>query len=392
MQEFCEIFSRRTNWNLTRNRLSKTISELKLAGKRVLDLTQSNPTECGFSYPEKAMQDAFADSQMLHYRPDPHGLRESRQAIASYYRELQVTVAPDDLVLTSGTSEAYSFVFRLLCDPGDEVLIPSPGYPLFDFLADLCDIKLVRYPLIYDHGWQIDFSALASAVSNTTRAVIVVHPNNPTGHFASPSESAALLQFCADRRLALIADEVFLDFAQEGNRQQSFAAQNNVLTFTLSGLSKICGLPQMKLAWIAVSGPPETRREALDRLEVIADAYLSVGTPVQLAGPKLLDMRAAFQSQVIARVAANLRELDGQLKRQAHCSRLRCEAGWSAVLRVPAIQTDEEFAIALLTEKSVSVHPGHFYDFAQPGYAVVSLIVPEAEFAEGIRRVLEYIR
>src|SRR5437879_6637929 len=217
MQEFCEIFSRRTNWNLTRNRLSKTISELKLAGKRVLDLTQSNPTECGFSYPEKAMQDAFANPQMLHYRPDPYGLWEFRQAITSYYRELQVTVALDDLVLTSGTSEAYSFVFRLLCDPGDEVLIPSPGYPLFDFLADLCDIKLVRYPLIYDHGWQVDFSALTAAASERTRAIIVVHPNNPTGHYTCEAEQKQLSHFCAERGIALIADEVFLDFSLSGS-------------------------------------------------------------------------------------------------------------------------------------------------------------------------------
>jgi alanine-synthesizing transaminase len=201
-----------------------------------------------------------------------------------------------------------------------------------------------------------------------------------------------LVHFCAERGIALIADEVFLDFSLRGVREQTFACTNDVLTFTLSGISKVCGMPQMKLAWIAVSGAGEQKRETLSRLEVIADAYLSVGAPVQLAAPELLAMRAKFQAQVRARLKANLSELDAQLSRQSACNRLSCEAGWSAVLRVPAKQSDEELAIALLTQQSVHVHPGHFYDFAQPGYAVVSLIVPEPEFAEGIRRVLAHFR
>jgi aspartate/methionine/tyrosine aminotransferase len=301
-------------------------------------------------------------------------------------------VKPDDLVLTSGTSEAYSFVFRLLCNAGDEVLIPSPGYPLFDFLADLCDVKLVRYPLIYDYRWQIDFPALGQATSERTRALIVVHPNNPTGHYTSASEQAALSRFCSERRLALIADEVFLDFSLAQNYPSSFASGDDALSFILSGFSKICGLPQMKLAWIAVSGPAGQKREALARLELIADAYLSVGTPVQLAAQTLLGTRTDFQSQVMARLQNNLRELDVQLAGQSVCNRLSCEGGWSAVLRVPAVQSDEDLAISLLTEQRVYVHPGHFYDFAQPGYAVISLIVPEEEFAEGIRRVLAHLK
>jgi aspartate/methionine/tyrosine aminotransferase len=294
------------------------------------------------------------------------------------------------LILTSGTSEGYSFLFRLLCNPGDEVLIPAPGYPLFDFLADLCDVKLVRYPLFYDHGWHIDFPALDAAASTRTRALIVVHPNNPTGHYTSESEQAKFADFCAQRGIALIADEVFLDFSHKHSRARSFASANEVLAFTLSGLSKICGLPQIKLAWVVVGGPASEKTEALARLEVIADAYLSVATPVQLAAAALLTMRDSFQAQVIARVQANLRELDGQLSKRSACNRLLCEGGWSVVLRIPAIQSDEDLAITLLAKESVHVHPGHFYDFAQPGHVVVSLIVPKAEFAEGIRRILAH--
>jgi alanine-synthesizing transaminase len=257
-------------------------------------------------------------------------------------------------------------------------------------LADLCDVKLVRYPLIYDHGWQIDFPALLAAASARTKALIVVHPNNPTGHYTSAAERAQLAEFCRQRGIALVADEVFLDFSLENSRARSFASTNEPLTFTLSGLSKICGMPQMKLAWIAVSGPAHERTEALARLEVIADAYLSVGTPVQLAAPALLAMSAAFQAQVLARARANLRELDAQLSRHSACNRLSLEGGWSVVLRVPSMQSDEDLAITLLAKHGVYVHPGHFYDFAQPGHAVVSLIVPEDQFAEGIRRILAH--
>ncbi len=386
------MFSDRTSWNLAENRLSRTLAELRASGKPVLDLTRSNPTECGFAYDEKGIARAFAHPEILQYQPNPRGLVTAREAVGAYYEQQQIRVVPDDLLLTSGTSEAYSFVFRLLCNPGDEVLIPAPGYPLFDFLADLCDVKLVRYPLIYDHGWQIDFSALSAAVSARTTALIVVHPNNPTGHYTPESEQARLADFCGQRSIALIADEVFLDFSLIRSHAVSFAAKNEPLRFTLSGLSKTCGLPQMKLAWIAVSGPAQQKREGLARLEVIADASLSVGTPVQLAAPELLAMRATFQAQAMARVHVNLRELDAQLSAQSACNRLSCEGGWSAILRVPATQSDEDLAIALLVRESVYLHPGHLYDFAQPGHAVVSLMVPEDEFAEGIQRTLSHFK
>jgi alanine-synthesizing transaminase len=386
------MFSERTRWNLAENRLSRTLAELCTSGKAILDLTRSNPTECGFLYDEQGIQRAFAQPGMQLYQPNPRGIISAREAVGAYYQQQQIPVAADDLVLTSGTSEAYSLVFRLLCNSADEVLIPAPGYPLLDFLADLCDVKLVRYPLLYDPGWQIDFPALAAASSRHTKALIVVHPNNPTGHYTSPAEQAQIVEFCRQREIALIADEVFLDFSLENSRAPSFAAAKQLLAFTLSGLSKICGMPQMKLAWIAVSGPANEKTEALARLEVIADAYLSVGTPVQLAVAALLAMRASFQAQVMARLRANLRELDAQLSRQSACSRLSCEGGWSVVLRVPAMQSDEDLAITLLAKHGVFVHPGHFYDFAQPGHAIVSLIVPEDQFAEGIRRTLSHFK
>jgi alanine-synthesizing transaminase len=381
-------FSERTGWSRKENRISLALVELREAGAAVLDLARSNPTECGFRYDEDGIRQAVSSSEMLRYEPDPRGLAAARAAVCAYYAANGAHLEPDDLVLASGTSEGYSFLFRLLCNAGDEVLIPSPGYPLFDFLADLCDVKLVRFPLVYDHGWQIDFAALAASASERTRAMVVVHPNNPTGHYTSESEQAQLAEFCRARGIALIADEVFLDFSLVG-RHRSFAS-SATLSFKLSGLSKICGLPQMKLAWIATGGGEAAKREALARLELIADAYLSVSTPVQLAASALLGTRTAFQAQATERIRANLRELDSQLSRQSACSRLGCEGGWTAVLRVPVLQSDEDLTIALLKQRGVHVHPAHFYDFPKPGHIVVSLIVPEQEFAEGVQRVLAH--
>jgi aspartate/methionine/tyrosine aminotransferase len=274
-----------------------------------------------------------------------------------------------------------------LCNPGDELLIPAPSYPLFDFLADIQDVKLNRYSLLYDHGWHMDFHALERAITPRTRGVIVVHPNNPTGHFTKRAEMDQLSGFCSKHKLAVIADEVFLDF---GLAQQppTFAMNSGALTFTMSGLSKISGLPQMKLAWLIASGPRDLKREALARLEVIADTYLSLSAPIQLAAHALLQQRQDFQVQVGTRVRRNLAELDAQLARQKHCSRLEVEGGWYAVLRVPATMPDEDLAIELLNQHDVYVHPGHFFNFAGDGYLVVSLITPQPEFAEGIARIL----
>jgi alanine-synthesizing transaminase len=387
------MFSDRTNWKLTRNRFTKAWEEVRAAGREVLDLTISNPTRAGFDYDEAAILAALSSPRAMDYDPQPKGLLEAREAVCGYYGEQHATTElnPEQLILTTSTSEGYSYAFRLLCNPGDEVLIPKPSYPLFEFLADLQDVKLVPYPLIYDHGWQIDFPSMPKAVSPVTRAVVVVHPNNPTGSYIKPNERDTLNRFCAEHDLALVGDEVFLDYAHDRGSRSSLALNREVLTFTLSGLSKVSALPQMKVAWMVASGPTAKWQDAVARLEVIADTYLSMNAPIQWAVPILLQQRKSIQKQLLDRVLANLTELDRQLAARKACQRLGVEGGWYAVLRVPVTGSDEELAIELLRSKSVLVHPGHFYDFPGEGHLVLSLIGPKGEFAEGIRRVLEIV-
>ena len=382
------MFAERTNWNLAGNRLSAVLARHRASGKRLYDLTASNPTECGFAYNNEVILTALRNPATLRYEPNPKGLESARLAVTEYYSARSAAISAEDIVLTTSTSEAYSFVFRLLCNPGDELLIPAPSYPLFGFLADIQDVKLARYPLVYDHGWQIDLHSLQQAITPRTRGVIAVNPNNPTGNFVKDKELAKLNEICATRGMALIADEVFLDFALRDGKPVTFAGNTETLTFAMSGLSKIAGLPQMKMAWVIANGPGRLKRRAMERLEVIADTYLSPNAPAQLAMPVFLEQRRGFQKQVIARVQKNLAELDRQLAGQKTCARLEVEGGWYAVLRVPATGGDEELAIELLTKEDVYVHPGHFFDFAAEGYLVVSLIGREEEFASGIARVL----
>ncbi|MGA8220701.1 MAG: pyridoxal phosphate-dependent aminotransferase [Candidatus Acidiferrales bacterium] len=382
------MFSDRTNWPLQSNRLSQALALHRVTGKPLLDLTASNPTTVGFKYDPRAFARALSIAATRPYEPDAKGLLLARRAVAAYYAARKMKIPVDDIILTTSTSEAYSFVFRTLCNPGDEILVPEPSYPLFDFLADVQDVRLVRYPLLYDHGWQIDFHALELAITPRARGVIVVHPNNPTGHFCKPKESAKLNEICSARGMALIADEVFLDFALRGRKRPSFAANSAALTFTMSGLSKICGLPQTKASWLITSGPQELKAQALARLEIIADTFLSMNAPVQWAIPTFLKKRRGFQKQLMSRVRKNLAELDEQLAAQKACTRLEVEGGWYVTLRVPATRSDEDLAIELLTKKGVSVHPGHFYDFPNDGYLVVSLITPERIFAKGTKRLL----
>ena len=386
------MFSNRTNWKLTRNRLTEALDQARSSGAPLLDLTISNPTRVGLQYDEPKILQSLASPRSMDYDPQPKGLPSARAAIADYYRlEHSVHLDPEHLILTTSTSEGYSFVFRLLCNPGDELLVPKPSYPLFEFLADLQDVKLVPYPLIYDHGWQMDLPSLQKAVSKRARGAVVVHPNNPTGSFVDQEEQKSLNSFCRKHELALIADEVFLDYSHDRAPRQSFATNRAVLTFTLSGVSKISALPQMKVAWIVTSGPASQVEAAQGRLEVIADTYLSMNAPIQWALPALLEQRKSIQQQLLNRVLGNLTELDRQLAAQKTCQRLGVEGGWYAVLRVPVTQTDEDSAIDLLRSKSVLLHPGHFYDFPSDGYLVLSLITPKDEFAEGIKRLLEVV-
>jgi hypothetical protein len=372
-------FAARTDWNLEPNRLARLAEARRRAGAELLDLTESNPTRGGFQYEPVRLEAPV-------YEPHPRGLEEARQAVAAYH---QGAVEPDHVVLTSASSEAYAHLFRLLADPGDRVLVPAPSYPLFEFLARLNDVELAEYRLDLQRRWEVDFDSLGAARTPRTRAVLVVHPNNPTGSYLSERE--ALVEFCRRHGLALIADEVFLDYGIEG-AGASFAGEQRVPTFVLNGLSKTCGLPQMKLGWIAASGPAAEREAALGRLEVIVDTYLSVGSPVQRALAELLAGRGAIQRQILGRVRRNLAVLDELLAGQTLCTRLPVEGGWSVVLRVPRIWSDEEWAVQLLKREAVLVHPGHFFNFAREGFLVASLIVPEAVWAEGIRRLLGEVK
>jgi alanine-synthesizing transaminase len=390
------MFTSRTNWRLDPNRFTRALEEHRRAGKEILDLTASNPTACGLDYPDAEILAALSDPRALTYHPESKGLLEARQAVAGYYAgrtgfSPRVTrVDPEHILLTSGTSEAYSHIFKLLCEAGDEILVPAPSYPLFEFLADLADIRLVPYPLLYDHGWQIDFISLRAALTPRSRAVMVVHPNNPTGSFIKPREAAELAGICAVREMAIVADEVFLDYGRKTGPAHTFALHDAALTFTLSGLSKISLLPQMKLAWTVVSGPEALVQTAVERLEIIADTYLSPGTPVQLALPKFLSLRHALQAQLQRRISANLSVLDAALGESKFLTRLDREGGWYAILRVPVTGTDEALAIDLLERCSVLVHPGHFFNFSNEGFLVLSLITSEHDFAEGLKRLRNF--
>jgi alanine-synthesizing transaminase len=385
------MFSRRTDWKLTPNRFAQAQQELRAAGREVLDLTVSNPTRAELHYDAETVLRALVNPKAMDYDPQPKGLRSAREAVAGYYSKQHDDIDPESVVLTTSTSEGYSYVFRLLCNADDEILVPKPSYPLFEFLADLQDVKLVPYPLLYDHGWQIDLPSLYKALNHRSRAVVVVHPNNPTGSFVADQERGALNQFCREYNLALVADEVFLDYAHDGASRPTFASNRDVLTFTLSGVSKISGLPQMKLSWIVTSGPEELVSTGLGRLDVIADTYLSMSAPIQLAAPVLLEQRHSIQPWLLDRLRANLSELDRALAKQKTCRRLDVEGGWYAVLRVPVTQSDEDLAIEILRKVSVLVHPGHFYDFSSDGYLIVSLITPVEDFRDGIARVLHLL-
>jgi alanine-synthesizing transaminase len=390
------MFASRTNWRLETNRLTRALEEHRRSGRELFDLTASNPTTCGLAYPEREILAALADPGVFIYRPESKGLREAREAVAEYYAgragfsESTAPIDPEHILLASGTSEAYSHIFRLLCEAGDEILVPAPSYPLFEFLADLADIRLVPYPLLYDHGWQMDFASLRTALTPRSRAVLVVHPNNPTGSFVKPREAAELAEICAAREMAIVADEVFLDYTTDAAPAHTFALSDAVLTFALSGLSKISLLPQMKLAWTIVSGPEAVVQTAIDRLEIIADTYLSPSIPVQLALQKFLSLRHSLQSQLRQRISANLSFLDSQLRESKSLVRLDREGGWYAILRVPVTGTDEDLTVALLERCSVLVHPGHFFNFWRDGFLVLGLISPENEFREGARRLLGF--
>jgi len=373
-------FSRRTAWDLSPGDLSLAGLAARKQGRELLDLTVSNPTACGFDYDAESLLEPLANPLALTYDPDPRGLRSARASIADYYASHSAPVDPNAILLTTSTSEAYSFLFRLLCDPGDEVLVAQPSYPLFDFLATLDDINLRPYPLFYDFGWWIDFAELERRITPRTRAILVVHPNNPTGHWTHQPERERLEGLCARHNLALIVDEVFLDYAiAPAEPAKTFAnGPHPALTFVLSGISKIAALPQMKVAWLATFGPQAVVAEALARLEVISDTFLSMNAPAQFAVPTWLATRHDIQRQIRERVAANLSTVSA-----SGLELLHLEAGWAAVLKL----REPDPALRLLEDQGVIVHPGSFYGIVDPRLVVVSLLTPEANFAAAIRRI-----
>jgi len=381
-------FSKRTNWNIEESDLARAHRERIATGLPIADLTASNPTRCGFTYPAEWVG-ALADRRALDYDPQPAGLRTAREAVCAYYAGHGVALEADQIVLTTSTSEGYSYLFRLLCDADDEVVILQPGYPLFDFLAALDDVRLKPVPLMYENGWQIDPLGLRRAISPRTRAIVIVHPNNPTGHFTKPWESVQIAEICREFNLALIVDEVFLDYGI-GSAGVSFASGlEDVPVFVVSGMSKIAGLPQMKAAWIAVTGP--AREGAMARLEVIADTFLSMNAPVQWALTTWFESAGQVQRQIRERVVANLAALERELKAAPVIQRLSVEGGWYAVLRIPALAPDEQTVMALL-ERGVWLYPGYFFGMPQSGWLVASLLAPLSEFSNGLDILINYFR
>lgn len=387
------MFSSRTNWQRQRNQLAALVDNIRNRGDRFIDLTISNPTEAGIDYPAREIIRALSDDRILRYEPHPKGSITAREAVASYYARKNVALHPDHIILTASTSEAYAMVFKLLCDAGDEVLVPVPTYPLFEFLAQLNDVVATPYRLRYDGEWHIDVDLVRRSLSRRTRAIIIINPHNPTGMFLKKAELEALSAIASSNGLALIVDEVFADyrFGNDPARVVSTADTTDVLSFTLNGISKLAGLPQMKLGWIAVSGPPEQEREALERLEIIADTYLSVNTPVQVALPVLFQHGENTRTSIARRVSGNMATLRRLVSPQSQCTVLNSEGGWYGIVRVPRTRTDEEWAIGLLKDVSVYVHPGYFFEFEDDNVLVLCLLAPPDQCEEGVKRIVGYV-
>jgi alanine-synthesizing transaminase len=378
------MFSSRFHWDFRQNRLTQLLAEKRRAGASVLDLTESNPTRAELAYPAGILQ-AFVDPRALVYEPAPAGAIEAREAVQRYYAARGHSVETAQILLTASTSEAYAYLFKLLSNPGDNVLVPRPSYPLFEFLANMESLEVRQYPLHYHGAWSIDLETLEHAISEQTRAIVLVNPNNPTGSYVKQAELVALVRLCTQNGIALISDEVFSDYAlaPDPNRIMTLAEVQECLAFSMSGLSKIAGLPQMKLGWIVVSGPETLRREAMEKLEWIADTYLSVSTPVQCAAARLLDAGEVVQQQIRNRSAENLAFAREALA-GSPAGILAVEGGWYITIKMPRIRTEEEWILELLSADNVLLQPGFFYDFESEAFLIASLLTAPDPFREGI--------
>lgn len=370
------------------NAFSRLLQHKRQAGARLLDLTIANPTQAFADYPHGRIAHALSAVRDFTYHPDPSGQEQARRAVSAYYAAQNIVISPGRLLLTASTSEAYALLFKLVCDPGDEVLAPLPSYPLFEYLASFESVRIVPYRLRYDGSWFVDMASLRQGVSPRTRALIIVNPNNPTGSFLKQPEAEELFRLALDRGLPVISDEVFMDysFGLVPGRIPTLIGADSILSFSLNGLSKGAGMPQMKLAWIAVNGPEPARESARQRLELLADTYLSVGTPVQCALPELLRVGSDIQHQIAKRLARNFAALNAILENSPAHS-LHVEGGWSAIVQLPRTSTEEIWITRLLEEQSVIVQPGYFFDMDSEAYLVLSLLTPPGTFDEGVQRL-----
>ena len=382
------MLSSRLPPNLAPNAVSRAVEACRASGAHLIDLTESNPTAAGFLYPPDLLA-PLASVEALRYEPQPLGLTAAREAVEREFARHGRSVAADRIALTASTSEAYALLFKLFCDPGDEVLVPQPSYPLFDHLTKLEAVVPVAYHLEYHGAWRVDVESVARAITGRTRAILVVSPNNPTGSFLHRDDLRLLAELCRRHGLALIGDEVFFDYPLDpAPEKASVLDQDGVVTCALGGLSKSCGLPQVKLGWIAWSGPAPFVARALSAYEIVADSYLSVSTPVQVAAGTILERGGTIRAQIQNRVARNLQALRAACAAQPAAVVLRAEGGWSAVVQVPAIRSEEDLVLTLITEDGVLVHPGYFFDFPREAYVVISLLVAPDRFDAGVAKAL----
>ena len=386
------LFSHRTNWYRQLNKISELFESLRKSGRSILDLTVSNPTECGIEYPEKEILTALSNPSSLHYEPNPRGLLIARNAIREYCGKKNIILDPSSIFLTASTSEAYSLILKLLCNAGENIIVPRPSYPLFDYLAQVNDVELNYYHLHYDHEWQIDTDSIKNIINKNTKAIVLINPHNPTGMFLRQNDYHEIVEIAKEYNLALIVDEVFIDyhFDDDENRIASTANETEVLTFALNGISKSCGLPQMKLGWIIVGGHSSVVLEAIARLEILCDTFLSVNTPVQVALPQLLEHGEIIQRKILDRICTNYSILRTQTL-DTPCSVLSADGGWYGIIRIPRTKSDEDWAIQLLENKGVYLFPGYFFDFDEDGYLVVSLLVESSVFQKGVREIVDYV-
>lgn len=383
------MFSNRTDWEFSSNKLVSLLDKLKDNNEDIMDLTQSNPTECGFSYPKEKIVSALSNSSNLAYSPSAKGMLCAREVVCQYYKEKGYDVNPENIFLTSSTSEGYLFLFRLLADPGDKVLFPRPSYPLFEVLTQLSDLELAQYPLNYG-DWSLDEDAFES-ISKGAKAIVAVNPNNPTGSFVGNEDLKIINKVCANTDASIICDEVFLDYAfQDDFKPNSMVGNKENLTFVLGGLSKALGMPQMKLAWIVINGPDGLVEEAKKRLEIILDTFLSVNTPSQNALGPWMEQRAAIQKDILKRIRDNRETVRSMVADSNKLTLLEAQGGWYAILRLPGSLDEEEFCYGLLKNKKVFVHPGYFFDFALGSHIVVSLLSQQVLLENGMKALCSY--